>query len=88
MPFRRGLNFCIIGSVDPRVGIPLCSRFFCFNIEIVILEMWDDEDYEPAPLDSGKVVEDKWDGEDEEVSSEFFLVAISNTMTGCNNRVN
>jgi len=28
--------------------------------------MWDDEDYEPAPLDSGKVVEDKWDGEDEE----------------------
>jgi len=27
--------------------------------------MWDDEDYEPAPFDGGKVT-DKWDGEDEE----------------------
>ena len=31
--------------------------------------MWDDEDYEPEPLDAGKVVDDKWDGEDEEVRS-------------------
>ena len=37
-------------------------------------EMWDDEDYEPAPFDSGKVT-DKWDGEDEDVSLSVLLIS-------------
>ena len=38
--------------------------------------MWDDEDYEPAPFDGGKVT-DKWDGEDEEVSLPNLIFTVN-----------
>lgn len=53
-------------SDSAKRPLHLFILFVCFLKEFVILEMWDDEDYEPEPLDAGKVVDDKWDGEDEE----------------------